>query len=94
MGGDRSFRFVGPDELVPPPSVCHSKWVATLRVRFNRPGMRILEIGSRNVTGTNLQDSFAAARYVGVDLYPAENVDIVGDAHRLSEYFGSRRDSI
>ena len=81
------FRFTGPEELEPPPSVCHSRWPATLRERFNRPGMRILEIGSRNVTGANFRSSFSAAHYVGFDLYPVENVDVVGDAHRLSIYF-------
>jgi SAM-dependent methyltransferase len=81
------FRFTGPEEVEPPPSVCHSRWPATLRERFNRPGMRVLEIGSRNVTGSNFRSSFSEAHYVGFDLYPGENVDIVGDAHRLSAYF-------
>ena len=81
------FRFTGPEELEPPPNVCHSRWPATLRERFNRPGMRILEIGSRNVTGANFRSSFSEAHYVGFDLYPGENVDVVGDAHRLSIYF-------
>ena len=29
-----------------------------------------------------------AASYVGFDFYPGENVDVVGDAHKLSSYFG------
>lgn len=50
--------------------------------------MRILEIGSREVTGiSEARRGFANAQYIGFDLYPGENVDIVGDAHRLSSYF-------
>jgi len=49
--------------------------------------MRILEIGSRNVTGANLRHRFSSAEYVGFDIMEGENVDIVGDAHQLSQYF-------
>jgi SAM-dependent methyltransferase len=49
--------------------------------------MKILEVGSRNVTGINLRRLFDKAEYSGFDIYPGENVDVVGDAHRLSEYF-------
>jgi SAM-dependent methyltransferase len=48
----------------------------------------VLEIGSREVTGaSNARKEFAKAKYVGFDYYPGDNVDIVGDAHRLSSYF-------
>jgi SAM-dependent methyltransferase len=54
----------------------------------NKPGMRVLEIGSREVIGpSNARDGFAKAEYVGFDYYPGKNVDVVGDAHRLSSYF-------
>jgi SAM-dependent methyltransferase len=54
----------------------------------NKEGMRILEIGSREVTGKSAaRKHFSNAQYVGFDYYPGENVDIVGDVHRLSSYF-------
>lgn len=41
----------------------------------------MLEIGSENVTkGECLRNRFNFARYIGIDVYPEENVDIVGDA--------------
>lgn len=48
----------------------------------------MLEIGSRNVTGKNLRSRFDRAHYVGMEFYAGENVDVVGDAHALSSYFG------
>lgn len=54
----------------------------------NKAGMRVLEIGSREVTGAStLRERLTKATYVGFDYYPGPNVDIVGDAHRLSRYF-------
>jgi hypothetical protein len=50
--------------------------------------LRVLEIGSREVTGSSkARESFADAEYVGFDYYPGRNVDVVGDVHRLSSYF-------
>ena len=67
--------------------VSHDKWADFLEAHFNKSGMRILEIGSRNVTGSNLRSRFNQATYVGFDFYSGENVDIVGDPHQLSSYF-------
>ena len=54
----------------------------------NKPGMRVLEIGSREVTGeSTIRARFTEAQYVGFDYYPGPNVDVVGDAHKLSSYF-------
>jgi len=50
----------------------------------------VLEIGSRNVTGSNLRNRFSNADYVGFDFYAGENVDVVGDAHKLSTYFAGQ----
>lgn len=72
-----------------PEFVSHSKWVPYLSEMFNKPGARILEVGSRNVTGGASRKPFSAASYVGFDFYDGENVDVVGDAHKLSSYFGA-----
>jgi SAM-dependent methyltransferase len=69
-------------------TVSHLKWQSYLYQIGNKPGMRILEIGSREVTGQSIaRKEFSAATYIGFDLYPGNNVDVVGDAHRLSTYF-------
>jgi SAM-dependent methyltransferase len=50
--------------------------------------MRILEVGSREVTGkSEMRERFSQAEYVGFDFYGGNNVDVVGDAHKLSTYF-------
>ncbi|HSK70290.1 MAG TPA: methyltransferase domain-containing protein, partial [Pyrinomonadaceae bacterium] len=68
--------------------VSHQKWQKYLYEIGNKPGMRILEIGSREVTGaSNARNEFAKAVYIGFDYYPGKNVDVVGDAHKLSSYF-------
>lgn len=56
------------------------------------PSAEILEIGSRQVlTGTHRQHFTDCARYVGFDVHDGEGVDVVGDAHRLSDYFPDQR---
>jgi ubiquinone/menaquinone biosynthesis C-methylase UbiE len=80
--------FLAPD--VPQSKlVSHQNWQKYLYEIGNKEGMRILEVGSREVTGkSNARNSFSNATYVGFDFYPGENVDVVGDAHKLSSYFG------
>lgn len=68
--------------------VSHQNWKKHLYSIGNKPGMRILEVGSREVTGkSHDRNEFSSAEYVGFDFYPGANVDVVGDAHRLSSYF-------
>lgn len=68
--------------------VSHDNWQKYLYAIGNKPGMRVLEIGSREVTGASIaRKEFSLAEYVGFDYYPGDNVDVVGDAHRLSSYF-------
>jgi len=50
-------------------------------------GVRILEIGSREVTGGRNRNKLLNADYVGFDYYAGNNVDVVGDVHKLSSYF-------
>jgi SAM-dependent methyltransferase len=68
--------------------VSHTRWQPYLYELGNKEGLRILEIGSREVTGASeARKQFEKASYVGFDYYAGNNVDIVGDAHRLSSYF-------
>lgn len=68
--------------------VSHQHWQEYLYKIGNKPGMRVLEIGSREVTAASrARENFSAAEYVGFDFYHGHNVDIVGDAHKLSSYF-------
>jgi hypothetical protein len=56
----------------------------------NKEGLKILEIGSREVKGKRkefVRGNLSKATYVGFDFYPGDNVDVVGDAHKLSSYF-------
>lgn len=76
--------------ILKPKYVPHENWMNYLIEHFNKPGMRVLEVGSRNVTGTNFRKNFNHASYFGFDFYEGENVDIVGDAHKLSNYFSGQ----
>ena len=56
--------------------------------------LRILEIGSRVVSpgSASKRELFpGAASYTGFDYYGDDNTDVVGDAHRLSQYLGGQR---
>ena len=84
--GTLPFRFRS-NQIRKPKNVSHGQWMDYLSKTFNKTGMRVLEVGSRNVTGANHRSRFLNAYYVGFDFYPGENVDVVGDAHKLSKYF-------
>lgn len=48
----------------------------------------VLELGSRNVTGITRRNLFPNCKeYVGFDILQGDAVDVVGDIHKLSEYF-------
>lgn len=75
-------------EIKQPIHVGHSKWLDYLVELGNKEGMRILEVGSREVTGISYaRTKFDKAEYIGFDYYPGSNVDVVGDVHQLSSYF-------
>jgi len=68
--------------------VSHQNWEKYLYEIGNKQGMKILEIGSREVTGkSKARKEFSNAKYIGFDFYSGNNVDVVGDAHKLSSYF-------
>ncbi len=68
--------------------ISHDKWRDLVYGLGNREGLRVLEIGSREVTGpSDARQRLSKAQYVGFDYYAGNNVDVVGDAHRLSSYF-------
>lgn len=69
----------------------HDNWQNYLLEQFDREGFEILEVGSRVVTGSHFGQSFKHAHYTGFDYYSGENVDVAGDAHSLSSYFGDKR---
>lgn len=57
----------------------------------SQPVPKILEIGSRARSGIVRRELFPEkAHYVGFDIKAGPNVDIVGDAHRLSSYVSDR----
>jgi hypothetical protein len=76
----------------------HANWPALVAELGNKEGLRVLEVGSREVTGEigSARAKFTKADFVGFDYYAGKNVDVVGDAHRLSSYFkpGERFDLI
>lgn len=81
---------------VPQPNlVSHLNKMEYLQKIGNKKGMRILEIGSREVTGKSAaRKVFSEATYIGFDIYKGKNVDVVGDAHKLSSYFDEKFDII
>jgi len=94
--GYKLISFIGPkfdgtflhDDVPTPKIVYHKNWIPYLYEIGNKHGMRILEVGSRELTGpSDARKGFANATYIGFDYYPGKNVDVVGDAHKLSSYF-------
>jgi SAM-dependent methyltransferase len=81
------------DPAVPLSTVAsHANYMRYLEEIANQDGMRVLEIGSREVTGvSDARKRFARAEYIGFDYYPSPNVDVVGDAHKLSAYFSGQK---
>lgn len=80
-----------------PVSQVHQKWDNYVGQLNKGEGLRVLEIGSREVTGpSTAREQFANGEYVGFDYYAGRNVDVVGDVHHLSSYFnaGERFDII
>ena len=59
-----------------------------IKINQSKPGLRVLEIGSRCVSSDSLWKKIIPnCSYTGIDVIAGKNVTIVGDAHRLSNYF-------
>lgn len=86
---DSSFDSSYLDPNVPlATTASHMKWPDYIYELGNKPEKRILEIGSREVTGkSKARQNLSKAQYIGFDYYSGANVDVVGDAHKLSSYF-------
>ena len=62
--------------------------------QVNNEHLSVLEIGSRIVSSgsSSLRHHFPGAKsYTGFDIYPDSNTDVVGDAHKLSQYFKDKK---
>ena len=83
------------DDIPSPLKATHLGKESYIVNNFDREGIRILEIGSREVTGpSKLRRMIKNAEYVGFDYYDGKNVDITGDVHYLSSYFDNKFDVI
>jgi hypothetical protein len=60
-------------------------WLGTVA---NNANIKVLEIGSREVaSASSWKQVIPLANYTGFDYLPGKNVNVVGDAHKLSSYF-------
>ena len=73
-------------------NIAHDKGQVYLIELANKNHWRVLEIGSREVTGvSSMRKRLFDAEYVGFDFYSGNNVDIIGDVHKLSSYFNGEK---
>lgn len=87
--------YLAPDVPGPSRLTAHATFADQVVEAGDKPGFRILEIGSREVAGgPPMRARLAHAEYVGFDYHPGANVDVVGDAHRLSELVEGRFDVV
>lgn len=73
-------------------NIAHDRWQDYLIDLANKNHWRVLEIGSREVTGdSSMRKRLVDAEYVGFDFYSGNNVDVIGDVHKLSSYFNDAK---
>lgn len=83
------------DDVPSDKEIAHRNWPFYLKKLCDKPQKEILEIGSRRVNKEDRwNDYFEIANYTGFDYYSGENVDVVGDIHKLSQYFDKKFDLI
>jgi hypothetical protein len=74
------------DRLARYPSYAISKeFNDTIR---SHEGAKVLDLGGRDRSKVDRSQFFPDVDYTVLDIIPGENVDVVGDAHNLSRYFG------
>lgn len=75
------------------PEFCgHSVVWPWIKEHINRPGLEVLEIGSRLVVSRALwKDYLPDVNYTGFDFMDGPNVDVVGDAHKLAAHLPGRQ---
>ena len=87
--------YLAPDVPSPTALTAHATFADRVVEAGDKPGFRILEIGSREVAGgPPMRGRLAHAEYVGFDYHPGPNVDVVGDAHRLSDVLSGQFDVV
>lgn len=66
-------------------SVTENLWKDSLKRKFPQyfNGVRVLDIGAADINGTNVS-WFDNCRYVGLDILPYKNVDVVSVAHEYN----------
>lgn len=76
--------------------LAHPFWLDFLAKHFNKPGISVLEVGARRVTGGGgaVRKKFDKASYTGFDIVAGQDVNVVGDAHFLSTYFDEKFDLV
>ncbi|WP_052344954.1 methyltransferase domain-containing protein [Planktothrix rubescens] len=87
---DGSFPQPPDPHLFPDGSSLYNQFMQLVNQNY----LNVLEIGSRIVSpGSVSQRSLFpnAQSYTGFDYYPDSNTDVVGDAHKLSQYFNNQR---
>ena len=87
--------YLATDVPGPTHLTAHATFAERVVEAGDKPGFRILEIGSREVAGgPPMRGRLSHAEYVGFDYYPGPNVDVAGDAHRLSGLVPGRFDVV
>lgn len=82
-------RATPEDDKISPDYADGSDWRELIASSYRDDEVTILEVGSRNITGAGHRFEGLCKRenYVGFDVGAGENVDVVGDVHKLSSYF-------
>ena len=75
------------DKSLPRPKFfTHENGIDWMLKKFDKSGLKILEIGSKEVVGNSLLNKkIKKAEYIGLDIQEGRNVDIVTDAHEMSK---------